>query len=205
MQIVRGGGIIARMKIHLFLLGLGVAWFVGCSAEPPGPMAAGLPDEEIIELSVAEAFGEGDMFGDEGHGHHFGGPDAVKGEAVEPDPESIDPREKGVLSAKLAPRTERLKELTIWRRGLGNVSGLAQWKALKVLYLADNEIRDVRPLTKLLDLEELYLDRNPVIDVSALADCKKLKLLSLRGTPAAEGPGVAKLRAALPNCEIILK
>ena len=71
--------------------------------------------------------------------------------------------------------------------------------------MADNEIRDVRPLVGLPDLEELYLDRNPVADVSALADCKKLKVLSLRGTPAADGPSVAKLRAALPNCEIILK
>jgi len=193
-----------RMKIHLFLLGLGVAWFVGCSAEAPGPMAAGLPDEEIIELSVAEAFGGGDMFGDEGH--RFDGPPDFNVKALESkEAEPFDPRGKDVPAQKLAPRTERLKELTIWRRGLGNVSGLAKWKALKVLYLADNEIRDVRPLTKLPDLEELYLDRNPVADVSALADCKKLKLLSLRGTPAAEGPSVAKLRAALPNCEIILK
>jgi len=40
--------------------------------------------------------------------------------------------------------------------------------------------------------------------VSALAGCKKLKVLSLRETPAANGPGLAKLRAALPECEIIL-
>ena len=78
-------------------------------------------------------------------------------------------------------------------------------KAVKSLYLVDNEIRDVRPLVQLTELEELYLDRNPIFDVSALAGCKKLKVLSLRGTPAAEGPGVAKLKAALPNCEIILE
>jgi hypothetical protein len=40
--------------------------------------------------------------------------------------------------------------------------------------------------------------------VAALAGCKKLKVLSLRETPAANGPSVAKLRAALPKCEIIL-
>jgi hypothetical protein len=60
-------------------------------------------------------------------------------------------------------------------------------------------------LARLADLEELYLDGNPVFDVSALVSCKKLKVLSLRGTPAAEGPSVAKLKAALPKCEIILK
>ena len=98
----------------------------------------------------------------------------------------------------------QLTQLTIWNRGLGDVSGLLRLKAVKSLYLVDNEIRNVRPLAQLANLEELYLDRNPIFDVSALAGCKKLKVLSLRETPAANGPGLAKLRAALPECEIIL-
>jgi len=96
----------------------------------------------------------------------------------------------------------QLTELTIWNRGLGDVSGLLRLKAVKSLYLVDNQIRNVRLLA---NLEELYLDRNPIFDVSALAGCKKLKVLSLRETPAANGPSVAKLRAALPKCEIILQ
>jgi len=181
------------MKIHLFLLGLGVGLFVGCSQyEEPAVAVWEFSDEEIIERSIAEAFGEGDMFNR--HRAHF--PEAAQKSA---DPEFETQRRK-----ELDSRPERLKELTIWNRGLGDISGLERWKALKSLYLVDNEIRDVRPLAQLPDLEELYLDRNPVADVSALAGCKKLKVLSLRGTPAAEGPGVDQLRAALPNCQIIL-
>ena len=184
----------AHMKIHLFLLGLGVGVLVGCSQNvEPDLGALVFSDEETIERSVAEAFGEGDMF----NRHHTNIPEESLKSAS---PQLEDQRRKEFDS-----RPARLKELTIWNRGLGDVSGLAKWKALKSLYLADNEIRDVRPLAQLANLEELYLDRNPVVDVLALAGCKKLKVLSLRGTPAAEGPSVAKLKAALPKCEIILK
>lgn len=181
------------MKIHLFLLGLGVGLFVGCSQyEEPALAVWEFKDKEIIERSIAEAFGEGDMFNR--HRAHI--PEAAQ--------KSASPQFETQRRKELDSRPERLKELTIWNRGLGDISGLAKWKALKSLYLVDNEIRDVRPLAQLPDLEELYLDRNPVADVSALAGCKKLKVLSLRGTPAAEGPGVDQLRAALPNCQIIL-
>ena len=184
----------ARMKIHLFLLGLGIGVFVGCSQyEEPAVAVWEFSDDEIIERSIAEAFGEGDMFNR--HRAHF--PEAAQ--------KSADPEFETQRRNELDSRPERLKELIIWNRGLGYVSGLAKWKALKALYLVDNEIRDVRPLAQLADLEELYLDRNPVSDVSALAGCKKLKMLSLRGTPAAEGPSVAKLKAALPDCEIIFE
>ena len=198
MQIVRGEGTIACMKIHHSLLGLGVAVFVsvfvGCSQyEEPDLGAMVFSDEETIDRSVAEAFGEGDMF----NHHHANMPEDTKKDVI--------PRFEAQRRKELDSRPARLKELTIWNRGLGDVSGLAKWKALKSLYLTDNEIRDVRPLAQLANLEELYLDRNPVADVSALAGCKKLKVLSLRGTRAAEGPSVAKLRAALPNCEIILE
>jgi hypothetical protein len=33
---------------------------------------------------------------------------------------------------------------------------------------------------------------------------KQLKVLSLRGTQATNGPGLAQLEAALPQCEIIV-
>ena len=183
----------ARMKIHLFLLGLGGILMAGCGQyDEPDLGARVFTNEDIIERSVAEAFGEGDMF----NHHHSAMPEAAM--------KSANPKLEAQRQKEFDSRPARLKELTIWNRSLSDVSGLAKWKAVKSLYLVDNEIRDVRPLAQLANLEELYLDRNPVADVSALAGCKKLKVLSLRGTPAANGPGLAKLRAALPECEIIL-
>ncbi len=196
---------IARMKIHLFLLGLGVALFVGCGGQAMPVPEEQLPDETIIDFSIREAMGEGDLFGR----HRFG---FAEGDFAETEENSADSPDSNVKGAGKSPPiarpvdpVARLTQLTIWNRGLGNVSGLLRLKAVKSLYLVDNEIRDVRPLAQLANLEELYLDGNPVGDVSALAGCKKLKVLLLRGTPAAKTFGVARLRTALPNCEIILE
>ena len=191
------------MKIHLFLLGLVVALFLGCGGASM-PMEQQLSDEMIIDFSIREAMGEGDLFGR----HRFGGME--KGFAGEESADSAieegkqDDGDEGRPVVRPVDPVAQLTQLTIWNRGLGDVSGLLRLKAVKSLYLVDNEIRNVRPLAQLANLEELYLDRNPVFDVSALAGCKKLKVLSLRETPAANGPGLAKLRAALPECEIIL-
>ena len=153
-----------------------------------------LPDDMIIDFSIREAMGEGDLF----DRHRFGGMEKTAAEVP------AAGGEEGKAFVRPVDPVAQLTELTIWNRGLGDVSGLLRLKAVKSLYLVDNEIRDVRALAQLANLEELYLDRNPVFDVSALAGCKKLKVLSLRETPAANGPSVAKLRAALPKCEIIL-
>ena len=189
------------MKIHLFLLGLVVALFLGCGqAEMPVEQ---LSDEMIIDFSIREAMGEGDLF----DRHRFGGMEKGFAEEEFADDAAEERKDGGdegrSVDATVDP-VAQLTGLTIWNRGLGDVSGLLRLKAVKSLYLVDNEIRNVRPLAQLANLEELYLDRNPVADVSALAGCKKLKVLSLRETPAANGPGLAKLRAALPECEIIL-
>ena len=190
------------MKIHLFILGLVVALFLGCGqAEMPVEQ---LSDEMIIDFSIREAMGEGDLF----DRHRFGGMEKGFAEEGFADDATEEIKKDGGDEGRSVDATvdpvAQLTGLTIWNRGLGDVSGLLRLKAVKSLYLVDNEIRNVRPLAQLANLEELYLDRNPVFDVSALAGCKKLKVLSLRETPAANGPGLAKLRAALPECEIIL-
>ena len=190
------------MKIHLFILGLVVALFLGCGqAEMPVEQ---LSDEMIIDFSIREAMGEGDLF----DRHRFGGMEKGFAEEEFADGAAEERKDGGderrSVDAPVDP-VAQLTGLTIWNRGLGDVSGLLRLKAVKSLYLVDNEIRNVRPLAQLANLEELYLDRNPVFDVSALAGCKKLKVLSLRETPAATGhESVPKLRAALPKCEIIL-
>ena len=191
------------MKIHLFLLGLVVALFLGCGQAAEMPVEQ-LSDEMIIDFSIREAMGEGDLF----DRHRFGGMEKGFAEEEFADDAAEERKQDGGDERRPIGRpvdpVAQLTELTIWNRGLGDVSGLLRLKAVKSLYLVDNEIRNVRPLAQLANLEELYLDRNPVFDVSALAGCKKLKVLSLRETPAANGPGLAKLRAALPECEIIL-
>jgi len=192
------------MKIHLYSLGLVVALFLGCSAQGPEMSEDQLPDDMIIDFSIREAMGEGDLF----DRHRFGGMEkgfAEEGFADDAAEERKDGGDEGRSVDATVDPVAQLTGLTIWNRGLGDVSGLLRLKAVKSLYVVDNEIRNVRPLAQLTNLEELYLDRNPVFDVSALAGCKKLKVLSLRETPAANGPSVAKLRAALPKCEIILQ
>ena len=195
------------MKIHLFLLGMVVALFLGCGQAAEMPEER-LPDDMIIDFSIREALGEGNVFAMHMDMRRFGHDDAeAEMEATTEEvtrAEGEGGGEEGKAFVRPVDPVAQLTELTIWNRGLGDVSGLLRLKAVKSLYLVDNEIRNVRALAQLANLEELYLDRNPVADVSALAGCKKLKVLSLRETPAANGPSVAKLRAALPECEIIL-
>ena len=194
------------MKIHLSSLGLVVALFLGCGAQGPEMSEEQLPDDMIIDFSIREAMGEGDVFAMHMDMRRFGHDHAEAKMEVEATAEESPAAggEEGKAFVRPVDPVAQLIELTIWNRGLGDVSGLLRLKAVKSLYLVDNKIRNVRPLAQLANLEELYLDRNPVADVSALAGCKKLKVLSLRETPAANGPGLAKLRAALPECEIIL-
>ena len=193
------------MKIHLFLLGMVVALFLGCGQAAEMPVEQ-LSDEMIIDFSIREAMGEGNVFDRHMDMRRFGHDHAEAKMEVEATAEESPAAggEEGKAFVRPVDPVAQLIELTIWNRGLGDVSGLLRLKAVKSLYLVDNKIRNVRPLAQLANLEELYLDRNPVADVSVLAGCKKLKVLSLRETPAANGPGLAKLRAALPECEIIL-
>ena len=189
------------MKIHLFLLVFGLALFVGCgdSGERPGRMH--MPDETIIEWSIKEALGHGRFFHDYDHDHGDSGHgevDVATAEATKEDSNFSRPKSRPVDPAS------RLEQLTIWNRGLSDVSGLLRLKSVKVLYLVNNNIENLRPLAGLASLEELYLDNNPVADVSVLAGMKQLKVLSLRGTQATNGPGLAQLEAALPQCEIIV-
>ena len=193
------------MKIHLFLWVFGLVWFVGCSTEPNWAMEeqAQLPDETIIELSIKEALGHGRFFHDYDHDHGDPGHGEADYATAESNKEDFDFSRRTTKSRPVDPAS-RLEQLTIWNRGLSDVSGLLRLKSVKVLYLVNNNIENLRPLAGLANLEELYLDNNPVADVSVLAGMKQLKVLSLRGTQATNGPGLAQLRAALPQCEIIV-
>jgi len=191
------------MKIHLFLLVFGLALFVGCGKQEMATdsVEPHMPDETIIEWSIKEALGHGRFFHDYDHDHGDPGHGEADYATAESNKEDFDfsrPKSRPVDPAS------RLEQLTIWNRGLSDVSGLLRLKSVKVLYLVNNNIENLRPLAGLASLEELYLDNNPVADVSVLAGMKQLKVLSLRGTQATNGPGLAQLKAALPQCEIIV-
>jgi len=161
-----------------------------------------MDNETIIEWSIKEALGHGRFFHDYDHDHG----DPGHGEADKATAESTNKEDFDFNRPKSRPvdPASRLEQLTIWNRGLSDVSGLLRLKSVKVLYRVNNNIENLRPLAGLASLEELYLDNNPVADVSVLAGMKQLKVLSLRGTQATNGPGLAQLEAALPQCEIIV-
>ena len=190
------------MKIHIFLLVFGLALFVGCGQQEMATAgeAPAMDNETIIDFSIKEALGHGRFFHDydHDHDHGYGEKDVAREENVQAKPDFNRPKSRPVDPAS------RLEQLTIWNRGLSDVSGLLRLKSVKVLYLVNNNIENLRPLAGLASLEELYLDNNPVADVSVLAGMKQLKVLSLRGTQATNGPGLAQLKAALPQCEIIV-
>jgi hypothetical protein len=191
------------MKIHIFLLVFGLALFVGCGQQEMATAgeAPAMDNETIIDFSIKEALGHGRFFHDYDHDHGDPGHGEADDATAEANKEDFDfsrPKSRPVDPAS------RLEQLTIWNRGLSDVSGLLRLKSVKVLYLVNNNIENLRPLAGLANLEELYLDNNPVADVSVLAGMKQLKVLSLRGTQATNGPGLAQLEAALPQCEIIV-
>jgi len=201
------------MKIHIFLLVFGLALFVGCGQQEMATAgeAPAMDNETIIDFSIKEALGHGRFFHDYDHDHGDPGHGDPMDEATESDADvesSNTSSDGGFNTSRPKSRpvdpASRLEQLTIWNRGLSDVSGLLRLKSVKVLYLVNNNIENLRPLAGLASLEELYLDNNPVADVSVLAGMKQLKVLSLRGTQATNGPGLAQLKAALPQCEIIV-
>ena len=59
------------MKIHLYSLGLVVALFLGCGQAAEMP-AEQLSNEMIIDFSIREALGEGNVFDRHMDMHRFG-------------------------------------------------------------------------------------------------------------------------------------
>ena len=72
------------------------------------------------------------------------------------------------------------------------------------MYLSDNDISDITPLSKLITLEELGLYKNDITDVTPLFGLVNLKKLELFDNPISD-KDIQALKKALPNCEIILE
>jgi len=60
---------------------------------------------------------------------------------------------------------------------------LASLSGLECLWLYDNEVEDISPLTQLINLIELDLGANRISDISILALCSHLELLCLDDNP----------------------
>jgi hypothetical protein len=87
--------------------------------------------------------------------------------------------------------------------GLVHIEGMTR---LRILHLDDTEVTDegMVHFKGLHDLRELFLNQTRVTDAGLehMAGLKNLALLNLTGT-AVTNKGVAKLKAALPKCNII--
>ena len=69
------------------------------------------------------------------------------------------------------------------------------------LWIFGNNIEDVRPLARLVNLTELHLNNNRINDVEAFLNLQNLVDLDLRNNRIPQNQQ-ALLRRELPNCEI---
>ena len=88
---------------------------------------------------------------------------------------------------------EKLTELTAWRKGVNNLTGLEHATQLTVLNLTDNDISDVTPLAQLTQLEHLDLRYNDIIDVTPLAQLTQLERLDLYANDISDVTPLAQL------------
>lgn len=72
-----------------------------------------------------------------------------------------------------------LKKLTMNDCGLSTISGLENAKGLIELNLQENTIRNLEPLTTLVELQNLVLGQNAVTNLNALAGLSKLRTLDV--------------------------
>jgi hypothetical protein len=84
---------------------------------------------------------------------------------------------------------------------LSDLSPFAETTALRGLYLGGTRVSDLSPLAGLTSLEYLDISQTQVTDLSPLMNLPNLKEVGVNGTPVSD-ENVAKLRQALPNCNI---
>ena len=76
-----------------------------------------------------------------------------------------------------------LAELSAWKSGITDLTGLERATHLQVASLVRNQIRDITPIAELIHLRLLALDGNPVSDISPVAHLTNLEHLRLSGDP----------------------
>ena len=88
--------------------------------------------------------------------------------------------------------------------GLSDISAVSGFRALKNLDLSGNIITNVEPLSKLTTLTTLDLTDNNISDASPLYSLTGLRQLWI-GKNALSEEQIVELRAALPECTIIIE
>ena len=74
---------------------------------------------------------------------------------------------------------QSILELSGYQRNIRNIKGIEYCTNLKELYLGDNDISDIIPLSNLTDLQNLSLHYNNINDLSPLINLVKLQSLVL--------------------------
>ena len=106
------------------------------------------------------------------------------------------------LKAKMA------LEVTL-KKAIGQLGGVdpviteAHMSRLKYVDLRSKELTDISVLRGLTQVNYLFLQGNNLTDVSVLTELKKLEQLDLTNNPNLTKAEIAKLRKALPKCNII--
>lgn len=77
---------------------------------------------------------------------------------------------------------KHLKELSLERKRITDLTGLDKATNLEYLYLSANKITNIEQLASLKNLEYLYLDRNPILDFSPLRELTNIISLGLGDT-----------------------
>jgi transglutaminase-like putative cysteine protease len=91
----------------------------------------------------------------------------------------FDAHETGIKNTKGLEYCNNLEELYLYNNQITDVSPLSGLINLKTLYLGRNQITDVSPLSGLTNLQELILGGNQITDVSPLSGLTNLRDLSL--------------------------
>ena len=96
-----------------------------------------------------------------------------------------------------------LKYLILADNEISDITPIANLQELEYLELFMNDITDLTPLTKLPNLIDLNLCQMRLDDITPLYEMKQLKRLWIsRRKPEFTDEEIAKLKEALPDCEI---
>ena len=92
-----------------------------------------------------------------------------------------------------------LKELYLWNNQIADLTPLSALVHLKALGLSNNQIADLTPLSALVKLKTLNLDNNQIADLNPLSALVNLKVLWLRDNQIADQAGAGAVRCICPR------
>ena len=97
-----------------------------------------------------------------------------------------------------------LKELYLWNNQIADLTPLSALVNLEQLWLMNNQITDLTPLSALVKLKTLNLDNNQIADLNPLSALVNLKVLWLRDNQIA-GIHNDPTKRALEQCGVSVR